>query len=670
MLFRKRYQDWYKNKYMIAPRLRRLRIIKDFLLNDQHLPHWMVLLADMVIIYMSFTLAFGLVNLFDFQNIDFSQYIIYTGVYCAVALPVVYFGRLHTGLLRYSNTKDLFRIFAATVTFSGLFYVAMLLFGKSVIGDSVQKFVLILIVNFFICTCLLASLRVFAKSVFFILTRNVYNKKLHRVLIFGSDKNAVLLKHGLESNRDVNYRVEGFIDTDPTRLNSYLEQKKVYKTDSLERLVNRKRIDELVVVNEGLDKPNNKEIVERAVGLGLKVLTVPPANQWLSGKLDKKQIKNLRIEDLLQRDPIMIDQTEVRKDLQGKRVLITGAAGSIGSEIVRQVLSYGPSSLILCDNAESPLHNVQLEVEEDFPDVKVLLFVSDVRDYHRMEEIFEKHRPQVVYHAAAYKHVPLMENNPFEAINVNVRGSKNLADLSVRFGVKKFVMVSTDKAVNPTNIMGASKRLAEIYIQALNSYLDGETSFITTRFGNVLGSNGSVIPRFRSQIEKGGPITVTHPEITRYFMTIPEAVQLVLEAGTMGTGGEIYVFDMGEPVKIVNMAKKMIKLAGLELDKDIKIVFTGLRPGEKLYEELLASAEETIPTHHEKISIARVRSYKYQEIAEGVEDLLEINKLQIKENTVFKMKQIIPEFKSKNSEFEKLDRRIENNLKRIDTAEA
>lgn len=655
---------------MIAPRLRRLRIIKDFLLNDQHLPHWMVLLADMVIIYMSFTLAFGLVNLFDFQNIDFSQYIIYTGVYCAVALPVVYFGRLHTGLLRYSNTKDLFRIFAATVTFSGLFYVAMLLFGKSVIGDSVQKFVLILIVNFFICTCLLASLRVFAKSVFFILTRNVYNKKLHRVLIFGSDKNAVLLKHGLESNRDVNYRVEGFIDTDPTRLNSYLEQKKVYKPDSLERLVNRKRIDELVVVNEGLDKPNNKEIVERAVGLGLKVLTVPPANQWLSGKLDKKQIKNLRIEDLLQRDPIMIDQTEVRKDLQGKRVLITGAAGSIGSEIVRQVLSYGPSSLILCDNAESPLHNVQLEVEEDFPDVKVLLFVSDVRDYHRMEEIFEKHRPQVVYHAAAYKHVPLMENNPFEAVNVNVRGSKNLADLSVRFGVKKFVMVSTDKAVNPTNIMGASKRLAEIYIQALNSYLDGETSFITTRFGNVLGSNGSVIPRFRSQIEKGGPITVTHPEITRYFMTIPEAVQLVLEAGTMGTGGEIYVFDMGEPVKIVNMAKKMIKLAGLELDKDIKIVFTGLRPGEKLYEELLASAEETIPTHHEKISIARVRSYKYQEIAEEVEDLLEINKLQIKENTVFKMKQIIPEFKSKNSEFEKLDRRIENNLKRIDTAKA
>lgn len=655
---------------MIAPRLRRLRIIKDFLLNDQHLPHWMVLLADMVIIYMSFTLAFGLVNLFDFQNIDFSQYIIYTGVYCAVAFPVVYFGRLHTGLLRYSNTKDLFRIFAATVTFSGLFYVTMLLFGKSVIGDSVQKFVLILIVNFFICTCLLASLRVFAKSVFFILTRNVYNKKLHRVLIFGSDKNAVLLKHGLESNRDVNYRVEGFIDTDPTRLNSYLEQKKVYKPDSLERLVNRKRIDELVVVNEGLDKPNNKEIVERAVGLGLKVLTVPPANQWLSGKLDKKQIKNLRIEDLLQRDPIMIDQTEVRKDLQGKRVLITGAAGSIGSEIVRQVLSYGPSSLILCDNAESPLHNVQLEVEEDFPDVKVLLFVSDVRDYHRMEEIFEKHRPQVVYHAAAYKHVPLMENNPFEAINVNVRGSKNLADLSVRFGVKKFVMVSTDKAVNPTNIMGASKRLAEIYIQALNSYLDGETSFITTRFGNVLGSNGSVIPRFRSQIEKGGPITVTHPEITRYFMTIPEAVQLVLEAGTMGTGGEIYVFDMGEPVKIVNMAKKMIKLAGLELDKDIKIVFTGLRPGEKLYEELLASAEETIPTHHEKISIARVRSYKYQEIAEEVEDLLEINKLQIKENTVFKMKQIIPEFKSKNSEFEKLDRRIENNLKRIDTAKA
>lgn len=655
---------------MIAPRLRRLKIIKDFLLNDQHLPHWMILIADMLIIYMSFTLAFGLINLFDFQQVNFSQYVIYTGVYCLTALPVVYFGGLHTGLLRYSNTKDLFRIFAATVTFSGLFFFEMMIFGASVIGEGMQKFVLILVVNFFICTCLLASLRVFAKSVFFMLTRNVYNKKVHRVLIFGSDKNAVLLKHGIETNRDVIYRVEGFIDTDTTRLNSYLEQKKVYKSDHLEQVVNRKRIDELVVVNEGLDKAHNKEVIERAVALGVKVLTVPPVNTWLSGKLDKKQIKNLRIEDLLQREPIKIDQTEVRNDLQGKRVLITGAAGSIGSEIVRQVLSYGPSSLILCDNAESPLHNMQLEVEESFPSAKVSLFVSDVRDYRRMEEIFEKSRPQVVYHAAAYKHVPLMESNPFEAINVNVRGSKNLADLSVRFGVKKFVMVSTDKAVNPTNIMGASKRLAEIYIQALNSYLGGETRFITTRFGNVLGSNGSVIPRFRSQIEKGGPLTVTHPEITRYFMTIPEAVQLVLEAGTMGTGGEIYVFDMGEPVKIVDMAKKMIKLAGLELDRDIKIVFTGLRPGEKLYEELLASAEETIPTHHEKISIARVRSYKYQEIAEQIEELLTINKLQIKENTVFKMKEIVPEFKSKNSEYELLDRRIEKDRKHLDTADA
>src|SRR5690606_37500658 len=351
----------------------------------------------------------------------------------------------------------------------------------------------------------------------------------------------------------------------------------------------------------------------------------------------------------LQREPIKIDATAVKNDLLNKRVLITGAAGSIGSEIVRQVLTYDPKLLILCDNAESPLHAMQLEIEEHFPGAKIEIFICDVRDHNRMQFLFNKCKPQVVYHAAAYKHVPLMENNPFEAVKVNVGGTKNVADLSVRFGVEKFVMVSTDKAVNPTNIMGASKRLAEVYTQSLNEYLNSETRFITTRFGNVLGSNGPVIPRFRSQIEKGRPITVTDAEITRYFMTIPEAVQLVLEAGTMGKGGEIFVFDMGQPVKIVDMAKKMIQLAGLEEGKDIDIVFTGLRPGEKLYEELLSTMETTIATHHEKISIAKVMTYPFEQVSTAIESLLQINKTQNAERTVRKMKEIVPEFKSQNS---------------------
>src|SRR5690606_26810699 len=384
-------------------------------------------------------------------------------------------------------------------------------------------------------------------------------------------------------------------------------------------------------------------VIERCIRLGIKVLTIPPVKNWLSGKLTKKQIQKLRIEDLLQRKPIVIDQQGVKDDLHGKRVLVTGAAGSIGSEIVRQVLAYEPALLILCDHAESPLHETQLAMEEQFPDAKMEVVLADVSNYDRMYKLFNICRPEIVYHAAAYKHVPMIENNPFEAISVNVGGTKNIADLSVHFNVDKFVMVSTDKAVNPTNVMGASKRLAEIYTQSLNAVSSSKTRFITTRFGNVLGSNGSVIPRFRAQIKKGGPITVTHPEITRYFMTIPEAVQLVLEAGTTGHGGEIFVFDMGRPVKIVDLARQMVRLAGLEEGKDIDIVYTGLRPGEKLYEELLSSDESTLPTHHHKISIAKVREYAYEEASVAIDELLEINKHHENTEVVQKMKQIIPE---------------------------
>jgi FlaA1/EpsC-like NDP-sugar epimerase len=414
-------------------------------------------------------------------------------------------------------------------------------------------------------------------------------------------------------------------------------------------------------MNHNLDEQTKKSALENCLALGIQVLTVPPSDQWIYGKLNPQQIKDLKIEDLLQRNPIKIDNTRISEDLHGKRVLVTGAAGSIGSEIVNQVLSYKPAMVILCDQAESPLHEIKLEVEEKFPNVPTTIFIADIRNLQRMQKLFSDFRPEVVFHAAAYKHVPMMEENPSEAVLANVLGTKHVADLSVAFGTEKFVMVSTDKAVNPSNVMGTTKRIAEIYIQALkdnpinNKPGVQPTRFVTTRFGNVLGSNGSVIPRFRAQIQKGGPITVTHPEITRYFMTIPEAVQLVLEAGTMGTGGEIFIFDMGQPVKITDLALKMIKLAGLQPDKDIKIVYTGLRPGEKLYEELLNAGERTMPTHHPKIKIAQVITYPYEAVAADIQKLLELNKGQDDEAIVNKMKEIVPEFISKNSQYEYLD---------------
>ncbi|HVE61978.1 MAG TPA: nucleoside-diphosphate sugar epimerase/dehydratase, partial [Chitinophagaceae bacterium] len=374
-----------------------------------------------------------------------------------------------------------------------------------------------------------------------------------------------------------------------------------------------------------------------------------------------------------QREPIVINNGLISKDLEGKRILITGAAGSIGSEIVRQVLNFEPEVVVLCDQAESALHEVQLEIQEKFPSSKIKIFIGSIQNFKRMQVLFNEYKPQIVFHAAAYKHVPMMENNPSEAVLTNVMGSKNIADLAIIHKAEKFIMISTDKAVNPTNIMGATKRIAEMYIQSLNNSTDdilevdnhgsilqvylrnSKTKFITTRFGNVLDSNGSVIPRFRAQIQKGGPVTVTDPDITRYFMTIPEAVQLVLEAGTMGKGGEIFVFDMGKPVRIASLATQMIKLAGLIPDEDIKIVYTGLRPGEKLYEELLNEKETTLPTHHEKIKIAKVVTYPYEAILYDIEELILMGHHEDYIMLVKKMKDVVPEFISKNSEFEKLD---------------
>lgn len=617
------------------------------------------MILDLFIIAWSFSTAYLIIHRFEFVNILRGYFFTYTGLYVVIAAIVMYVMRIHTGLIRYSNSRDMLRIFGSAFLSTLIYACIAYIWVIPILHADVFTLNLILLVNFSVSSTLLILLRAAVKRTYYYIT-NYSNVQKAPVVIYGSDNNAILIKQALENSTQTNFAVIGFVDDNTNKINKEISGVMIYPFNKLDQLKKKYKIEKLIIVNNHLDEAGKKIALEECLILGIQVLTVPPADQWIYGKLNLSQLKDLKIEDLLQRKPIKIDTTSISKDINGKRVLVTGAAGSIGSEIVKQILQYNPALVILCDQAESPLHEIQLEVEEKFPDIATKIFIGDIRNYHRMYKLFNDFYPEVVYHAAAYKHVPMMEENPSVAVTANVLGTKHIADLSMEFGTKKFVMISTDKAVNPSNIMGASKRIAEIYIQSLkNSSLNkiSGTCFITTRFGNVLGSNGSVIPRFQAQIQKGGPITVTHPEITRYFMTIPEAVQLVLEAGTMGEGGEIFTFDMGEPVKITDLAIKMIKLTGLQPDKDIKIIYTGLRPGEKLYEELLNQGEHTLPTHNEKIKISKVITYPYQEVADNIDDLLDLNKQNSEMAVVNKMKEIVPEFISKNSSFETLDKK-------------
>lgn len=589
--------------------------------------------------------------------------------------------KIHTGIIRYSNTEDIFTIFSATLLCNVFFWLAIQtpLEQSERFADLQLKQVIIF--NFFISSTLLIMFRLVVKNIYTFYT-GLKREQVKPIIIYGSDRSSVLIKQAFEDHPEIKYEVLGFIDDDLDKVGKYIEQKKVFKSSSIKLLKAKYAYAELVVNSNCLNVNGKKQAIEECIEQGIKVLTVPPADQWLNGHLSLNQIADLKIEDLLQRRPIVLNKANVLNELSGKRILITGAAGSIGSEIVRQVITYNPELVVLCDQAESPLHELQLELEDNCMSENIKVCVGNIQNFKTMHGIFKSYSPQIVFHAAAYKHVPMMENNPCEAILDNVLGTKNIADISVQFGVEKFIMISTDKAVNPTNVMGASKRLAEMYIQSLNNLEDGnqretgflqdillknssssigfQTKFITTRFGNVLGSNGSVIPRFKAQIERGGPVTVTHPEITRYFMTIKESVQLVLEAAAMGKGGEIFIFDMGEPVKIADLARNMIKLTGLRPGKDVKIEFTGLRPGEKLYEELLNKEEYTIPTHHQKIKISRVILYPYEYIQQKINELIKLNDCANENEIVSKMKEIIPEFKSNNSRFEELDLILEN----------
>src|SRR5690606_20664556 len=474
------------------------------------------------------------------------------------------------------------------------------------------------------------------------------------VVVYGAGDLGIAVKRTFDHDVKSNKFIIAYIDDDDNKIGKSIDGVKIFSSSNFDKLIDKMQIDELIFASHNINTENKDKIVEACLEHQINVLTLPPVNEIINGNLSPNQIKKIRIEDLLERLPIQLPFENISEQLTGKRILVTGAAGSIGSEIVRQLSKFNPQLIILCDQAESPLHTLQLDMQDQFKNQLYHAFIADVKNKERMRILFESLRPQYVYHAAAYKHVPMMENHPVEGVLTYVKRTYIVANLAVEFEVSKFVFVSTDKAVNPTNIMGARKRIAEIYVQALNHHLSQKSSqqktrFVTTRFGNVLGSNGSVIPRFREQIEKGGPVTVTHPEITRYFMTIPEACQLVIEAGCMGNGGEIYVFDMGKSVKIVDLAEKMIKLSGLTPYRDIDIKFTGLRPGEKLYEELLNDLENTVPTHHQKIMIAKVRENNFSVVREHIAALSAKTKTNSNIEVVRQMKVMVPEFKSQNS---------------------
>ena len=523
--------------------------------------------------------------------------------------------RTFSGILRFSSFSDLIRIVYALVLGYSLTFISVFFILNSDFGLSNSTFIAIFLLNAF----LMIFSRILVKEVYESITGS--NVKPVNVFVYGTKQAGISVAKSLKGNKEFNYRVLGFISDENHMIGKELLGVTIHANDEhLFRVLSVKDVKTIIVSPQKMEEIKDSSHLANFVDHDISLLTTVPINEWKGSSMKKEQLKDIQIEDLLPRDPIKISMAKIASNIEGKRVMITGAAGSIGSEIVRQVASFNPYTVILIDQAETPLHELRLELKGKWRELKIETIVADVSNGSRMEKVFNKTRPQYIFHAAAYKHVPMMEVNVSEAVQTNILGTKTIADLAVKYKANKFVMISTDKAVNPSNVMGCSKRICEIYVQSLSKNLDyqndSSTQFITTRFGNVLGSNGSVIPLFREQIKNGGPITVTHPEIIRYFMTIPEACQLVLEAGSMGKGGDIYIFDMGRPVKILDLAKRMISLSGL---KSIKIEFTGLRNGEKLYEELLNHAEHTKPTYHEKIMIANVREYEYSEVSQKVD---------------------------------------------------
>ena len=614
-------------------------------------------MIDVLIIVVSSLLAYAL--RYDFRSIFLESSTIDKTIVWTVIVNLVFFRvfRTYSNVLRFSSFIDIMRIFVSlTVSYA-------LLMISSVLLDSYLNIrlapVSVLFMAYIISFAIMACSRIVVKMFYELL--NFDGSHSANVFIYGAKEAGVNIAKALRVNLRNHYRLRGFIADEPELINKVMMGVKVFPNDeSLIDVLNDRDVHTIIISPAKMEELKKSDMADRLLAHNIKLMTAPPLSEWSGQTLNRTQLKEIQIEDLLQRDPIEIDIHKVASHLEGKRVMITGAAGSIGSEIMRQVASFNPYKLILVDQAETPLHDIRLELQDRWRDIDAETIIADISNATRMEDIFKEYQPQYIFHAAAYKHVPMMEDNVSESIQINVFGTRTLADLAVKYGAEKFVMISTDKAVNPTNVMGCSKRICEIYVQSLAKKLQEKgghvTQFITTRFGNVLGSNGSVIPRFRDQIQRGGPVTVTHPEIIRYFMTIPEACRLVLEAGSMGNGGEIYIFDMGKPVKIVDLAKRMISLSGRT---DVKIEFTGLRHGEKLYEELLNVKELTKPTYHEKIMIATVREYDYDEVKQRIQKLIEVSYTYDQMQIVAAMKDIVPEFISKNSCFEALDKKPE-----------
>ncbi len=626
-------------------------------LSAKVLPIWTILLIDVLIIVVSSLLAYAL--RYDFRSIFLESSTIDKTIVWTVIVNLVFFRvfRTYSNVLRFSSFIDIMRIFVSlTVSYA-------LLMISSVLLDSYLDIrlapVSVLFMAYIISFAIMACSRIVVKMFYELL--NFDGSHSANVFIYGAKEAGVNIAKALRVNLRNHYRLRGFIADEPELINKVMMGVKVFPNDeSLIDVLNDRDVHTIIISPAKMEELKKSDMADRLLAHNIKLMTAPPLSEWSGQTLNRTQLKEIQIEDLLQRDPIEIDIHKVASHLEGKCVMITGAAGSIGSEIMRQVASFNPYKLILVDQAETPLHDIRLELQDRWRDIDAETIIADISNATRMEDIFKEYQPQYIFHAAAYKHVPMMEDNVSESIQINVFGTRTLADLAVKYGAEKFVMISTDKAVNPTNVMGCSKRICEIYVQSLAKKLQEKgghvTQFITTRFGNVLGSNGSVIPRFRDQIQRGGPVTVTHPEIIRYFMTIPEACRLVLEAGSMGNGGEIYIFDMGKPVKIVDLAKRMISLSGRT---DVKIEFTGLRHGEKLYEELLNVKELTKPTYHEKIMIATVREYDYDEVKQRIQKLIEVSYTYDQMQIVAAMKDIVPEFISKNSCFEALDKKPE-----------
>ena len=617
---------------------------------SKYVSRWLVLLIDTITVVSTFFLAY-LIRFNFTLNFDLDKFFIQVPILAAMAVTSFLFIGSYKGVVRHTGFTDVMNLFKAISLLSLLSITLVLLNKQLAIVEGFTIPLSIIVIHSFICFVALVASRLLFKTAYRYISQRL--KSCKHVVIYGAGNSGIATYNALANNPENRVSVMCYIDEDIKKNGKFINGVPIHAPSKItQQYILSNNIQEIIVSIHNISSEKLRALVDSLVELPAKVKIVPPIEKWINGELNVNQIKQVQIEDLLDRVPIEIENPKLKKELQGETILVTGAAGSIGSEISSQIANYQVKKLVLLDQAESALYDLQQDLKQrgihDFVSI-----VADIRDKNRLDYIFQEYQPTIVFHAAAYKHVPLMEQSPYEAIRININGTKILADAASHYKVKKFVFVSTDKAVNPTSIMGATKRIAEMYISCLQR--QSKTKFITTRFGNVLGSNGSVIPLFKKQIEKGGPLTVTHKDVTRYFMTIPEASQLVLEAGAMGKGGEIFIFDMGQSVKIYYLALNMIKLSGLRYPQDIGIQITGLRPGEKLYEELLANGENTLPTYHKKIMISKTRELNYQKVKSEIDDLCISNLFQ-NTNIVRKMKSLVPEYKSNNSEFEELDR--------------